>query len=202
MSQDAQGGAITNPPADGQTVTAPAATEGAQSAAAEQSATPTQQQPQEPVTPEAYDLKLPDGSLLDPASVEKVTLFAKENKLSQEAAQALLQRENEVVSSFVTKAQADFKAQTEQWVKDIQGDKEVGGEKFKENIELAHRVLKRFGSDDFSKALEETGYGNHPDLVKVFVRIGKAMGDDKAVIPGAQAGEQKSLAQLLYPTNK
>jgi hypothetical protein len=58
--------------------------------------TPPEAKPTEAkVVPEKYDLKLPEASLLDASHVEKLTAFAKERGLSNDEAQALLERENQ-----------------------------------------------------------------------------------------------------------
>src|SRR5688572_20896218 len=55
---------------------------------------------QKPVVPEKYDLKLPEGSLLEAAQMEKISAYAKEKGLSNEQAQELLERENDAVSGY------------------------------------------------------------------------------------------------------
>lgn len=150
------------------------------------------------VVPETYDLKLPQGSLLDASVIEKTAAFAKENGLSNEAAQAILDRENSDVAAYVDAQKAQVAQQQDAWIKESQTDKEFGGEKFAENAELAKRAVERFGSDAFKKALNETKLGNHPELLRVFVRIGKAMADDKFLPPGAMTQGKKSPAEILY----
>jgi hypothetical protein len=44
--------------------------------------------------------------------------------------------------------------------------------------------------------LNTTGLGNHPDLVKTFVKIGKAMSED-GMVDGSNQG-QLSAAKVLY----
>lgn len=150
------------------------------------------------VVPETYDLKLPDGSPLDPATIEKTAAYAKERGLSNEEAQALIDRENETISSYVEKQHKELEEKTVQWEKTWEGDKEIGGGDFKKNAELAKRVVERFGSPELKKALNDTGLGNHPELGRLLVRIGKAMTDDQLVLPGAMPAAKKTPAQVLY----
>lgn len=152
-----------------------------------------------PAAPEKYELKLPDGSKLDAAAVEKVSSFAKENKLSNDQAQAILNRESDAVSSFSEAQQNALKERREVWKNESMNDKEIGGDNFPKNVELAHRALKHFGGDDLLQELEVTGYGNHPAVVRAFARIGKAMSEDKLVTAPGQVGNKKSLAETFYP---
>jgi hypothetical protein len=110
--------------------------------------------------------------------VDEIAAFAKEQGLSQEAATSLLSRENNLLSNFMDKQEKDHDSMVNGWAKEIESDKEFGGEKFKDNVNYAHQVIKKFGDDGFIKALNESGYGNHPGLFKVFAKIGAAMKDD------------------------
>ncbi len=156
--------------------------------------------PQAPAVPEKYDLKLDDGSLLDAAYVEQFSQFAKEKKLTQDQAQEFLQREAQALNSFVQKQQQEFEKVQAEWVNQIKNDSEIGGEKFNQSIELAHRALKQFASDSFLKELETTGYGNHPELVRVFAKIGNMIKEDKMISPSA-AGGTRSIEEIFYGKN-
>jgi len=161
--------------------------------------TETGKPPAKPAVPEKYDLKLPEGSLLEPSAVEQISSFAKEQGLSNEAAQKLLERESKSFASYVEKQKTELVKQTAEWLEAAKTDKEIGGEAFGQNAELAKRVVERYGSESFKKALNESGLGNHPELVRFVARIGKAMSEDQLVIPGTQSGGPKSAADTLYP---
>lgn len=64
------------------------------------------------------------------------------------------------------------------WAKQATRDKEYGGRKFNKSIELARRVVQKYCSDDCKALLDETGLGNHPEIIRMFYRIGKAMTGD------------------------
>lgn len=151
------------------------------------------------VVPEKYDLKLPEGSLLDPATVEKISSFAKERGLSNEQAQAILERESASVSEYVKGQEEGLKAEAQKWVETIRSDKEIGGDAFNKSVEHAKRLVDRYATADFKKVLDDTGLGNHPELVRMLARIGKAMADDTAVLPGTSSSTgQRSAAEIMY----
>lgn len=142
-----------------------------------------------------YELKLPEGSPLEASYVEKIATYAKERGLSNEQAQALLERESSTV--------ADYKSLTRGWVDDVRNDKEIGGDHFNENVGLALSVVEKYGTDSLKTALKETGYGNHPELVRIFARIGKAMAPDRLVKAGTQSAPQKRpIEEILYGGTK
>lgn len=152
-----------------------------------------------PVVPDKYDLKLPDGTALTQADVDEISSYAKEKKLTNEQAQELLEREHKIVNKFSENQKVQFEAKRDEWYKAAEGDKEIGGTQFKESAENAKRALERFGSDSLKQFLRETPWGNHPELIRTFARIGKAMSNDKFVQPGAQAAPQnKRAADILY----
>ncbi len=152
------------------------------------------------VVPDAYNLKLPDGSLLDAKILEQVASFAKEKKLTNEEAQAVLERESAMIASYVDAQKQTLVQRQKEWVETIKADKEIGGDGMNQTIEMAKRVVDRYGSDSLKKALNDSGLGNHPELVRFVARIGKAMSEDQLVIPGAASAGKRTLEDIFYPT--
>lgn len=150
------------------------------------------------VVPEKYDLKPPEQSHLDAKDLERIAADAKARGLSQEEAQKLLERDNGILASYAERQKEQFAQTRTTWVEAIKTDKELGGDKLSKNMELAKRALDRFGSQSFKDALNETGLGDHPELVRVFYRIGKLMANDSTVLGGDHAGAKKSTAEILY----
>lgn len=151
--------------------------------------------------PEKYELKIPEGSLLEASRLEEIAAFAKAQGFSNETAQAVLERESSAIKAYNESQQAILKEMVEvKWVEQVKADKEIGGEKFRENVELAHRALAHFGSEDFKNELNRTGFGNHPELVRVFAKVGRMMANDQAVKPGVQTSQKKSTEDLFYPS--
>lgn len=155
--------------------------------------------------PEKLTLKLSKDSLLDSAYLAKIEAEAKAEGLSGDQAQARLVRDENLRKSFVDQQVETFKKQTEDWRAACESDPEIGGKAYKENIEAAHRALNRYAPDAFKKELDRTGFGNHPDLVRTFMRVGKAMAEDKLVTEGKAGTSQKSkksTTEKLYPNMK
>lgn len=158
-----------------------------------------------------YDVKLPENSLLPKERAEEIVTFARERGFSNEVAQALVERENLAVSNYAESAMSQLEEMTNvTWVNQITEDKEVGGDNFVENAELSKRVLKKFGTEDFIKVLnprskenpDGTGYGNHPELFRFFVRVGKSMKDDSFFVSKNKGTEKKSAAEIFYGSSE
>lgn len=155
----------------------------------------------EEAKPAEVELKLPENSLLDANAVERISAYAKQKGLDNTQAQMLLERESEAVSTFRAEQEAALKAKATEWKEELKRDKEFGGEAFTKNAELAMRALKQYADPEFVEVLESTGLGNHPALVKMLCRIGKARGEDSFVNPSAHGTQKKDLADVFYGSN-
>jgi len=150
------------------------------------------------VIPEKYDLKLPDGSRLDADHLDSISSLAKEKKLSNEEAQAILERDHAVLSAFEDRQRQEAEVMKDEWAKSAQSDKEYGGEKYKESIALARRVLNQFGSNALKEQLNSSGLGNHPELIRLMVRIGKEISAGSLVVSRENPPPAKSLGEIFY----
>lgn len=152
------------------------------------------------VAPQKYDIKLPEGSILQPGKIEEISLYAKEKGLTNDQAQEVLNRDSDTVSKFHEAQLKAYEAMTEQWRAEAAKDKEIGGEALPQHLEGAKRVVERFAPEGFMQELDSTGYGNHPLLIKFLSRISKAMGEDRMHIPGEQGGDSSTALQRMYPS--
>lgn len=149
-----------------------------------------------------YDLKLPEGTLLTQAEVDKIVSFSKEQGLSQESAQKLVEREHEILANYKDNQEQQFEQMRDQWFKQVESDKELGGENLKTTAELAKRALNKFAPDSLKKFFAESPYGNHPEIIRMFSNIGKSMQDDKLVLSGTQSPPAISPVDILYDNSK
>lgn len=188
---DAQGtGAPTNEPGEQQP------TAGAESgqANAQPSAAPAQPQP---ATEPDYKFEMPEGVELDESGVAEFTTIAKELKLPADAAKKLVALE-------VKRVQAQQQAHAtlvESWAEQVKADKDLGGEKLQENLAVARKAIDEFGSPELKELLNSTGLGNHPEVVKLAFKIGKAISEDGFVRGQPKgAATESDLAKSLFPT--
>lgn len=150
--------------------------------------------------PVEYKLALPQDSLLEPSVIDEIVSYATEQGLSNEAAQKMVERESNAVARHEEAKDKEVIDIRKGWKEDAKADKELGGENLKASTETAMRVIERFASKDFKTMLEDTGFGNHPEVIRIFKRIGEMMTDDQFVMAKSQTGNQdKSDAEVLYP---
>lgn len=148
-----------------------------------------------------YEVKLGEDAVIAPEFTAEFAKFAQEKGLAQEVAQEILNKQNSFVSDFVKKQNEQVQNEINQWAENARLDKEVGGDNFRESAELAKRVIDKFGTAELKDMLNR-GMGNHPEALRVFARIGKALGEDKMIHPKAAAKATISTEELFYGSNK
>ncbi|HCT8099114.1 TPA: peptidase [Enterobacter hormaechei] len=149
--------------------------------------------------PEKYEFKLAEGQELDTAALEQFEPIARELNLTNEQAQKMVDLYGTKIMPMVQKQQAEaWQKQTEGWAETVKADKEIGGDKLTANLSAAQRALEQFGDPELKEYLDSTGLGNHPALVKAFIKVGKAMSEDKVVTGGHESGGS-DLISAFYP---
>jgi hypothetical protein len=171
--------------------TAPAAESPAQEAAPEQPQ--AEQQTEAKNAPEAYDLKPPEGIDID---TDAFSEFARDADLTQDQAQKLLEK---MATASMARQQAAAEQMRQQWASDSKADKEFGGDKLPENLGIAKKAMDQFGSPELKSLLEQSGLGDHPEVIRFFFRAGKAISEDRTVTGNSRG--QAFDARSLYPNS-
>ena len=189
----------TPPVVDGAAATPPAAAPTAQPGTTALTATtqePAAAAEEKAVAPETYEFTAPEGVTLDNAALERFTPLFKEANLTQETAQKL-------VTEYASYQQAQIVKQAETWLAESKADKEIGGQSFDANAKEAQQAFAKYGDPALKQFLEQTGLGNHPALLKMFVKIQRASAEDKHVqIDAPSKGQTDSFAKKLFPDMK
>lgn len=189
-----------NAPASGGDAAQASADQGAQAGTQQQAAVDAGKAPQG--APEKYaDFKLPDGVKLEGDDLAGITTFAKDMNLTQEQAQKLVDRDIKARADAETALKTRHEGVVAQWGEMARTDKDIGGDKFDANLAVAKKAIDTFGSPELKQYLNETGLGNHPEVIKTFLRIGQQISEDKlgSNVNGDQA-PTKTAAQVLYPS--
>lgn len=158
--------------------------------------------------PEAYEkFSLPEGFEYDEGKAKEFGALAKELGLSQEKAQRL-------VTMYVGNLQQGLSAQMEAvtarnkgWQEAARSDKEFGGADFDKNLAIANEGLRRLGTPELISYLEESGLGNHPEVVRLCWKAGKLAGEDHQPDGGDAPGgrgamSEAELAKKLFASEK
>ena len=154
----------------------------------------------EDVVPEKYELTIAKDSLLDQTDMDRISTDAKEKGLTNGEAQLMADMEAEAIDRYHDKIDKQVEDIQAGWLKDAEADKEIGGEAFKENAELSKRLVDKYGSEALKDLLDQSKYGDHPEVVRIFSTIARQfMAEDKAFFPKAHEKGEKSMEETFYP---
>lgn len=156
------------------------------------------EQAQKPVVPEAYAFKdLPEGYSISEQQLAEVTPLFKELNLTQEQADKLM-------AFDAKRALAAEQAGLEQrqglvtgWEKSLREDATFGGANFDANVGVAQKALAQFGTPELSTMLKESGLGSHPEVVRLFHRIGQQLAEGQ-LHSGSGNNTRKSNEEVFY----
>tara|TARA_R100001509_G_scaffold81915_1_gene46106 strand:- start:46 stop:699 length:654 start_codon:yes stop_codon:yes gene_type:complete len=139
--------------------------------------------------------------VLDPEVLTAFGEVAKDLNLPQEDAQKVLDKVAPVIQERQAKELERVQAE---WANESKSDSEFGGEALSDNIGVAKTALDTFGTDALKSLLQETGFGNHPEIIRFMYRAGKAISEDSYVGNSTGANSQgipkdfNGIANALY----
>jgi hypothetical protein len=156
--------------------------------------------PEEEIASPTYEaFKLPEGVTADPESLKPATELFAETGLSQDQAQKFIDLAMARETAATHRGVQAFVDLQNQWVSEIKADPDIGGDRLKASLASAARAIDRLDVPGLREALNFTGAGNHPAVVKAFVRLGQMISEDR-YRPGRPAapGTPRSPAEVIY----
>jgi len=155
-----------------------------------------------PEVPTYGEFKLPDGASIDGEQLEHATALFKEAGLPHEQAQKFIDLALSREQAAATRGVQAFVDLQTKWVSEIKADPEIGGTRFEASMASAGRAIDRLGVPGLKEALNLTGAGNNPAIVKAFVRLGQMVSEDR-FMPGRNAAPaaSRSPAETIYDGN-
>jgi predicted XRE-type DNA-binding protein len=165
-------------------------------------------QPKPPTVPEKYEftkVKTKDEkgveSEVEVAKEisEPIAAFAKENGLSQEQAQKLLDREVASVEAANTEYQKQTDEMVKGWREEAKKDPVLGAGNFTENIGTAKKALDTF-FPGLAKNVNDHMFLDHPMILRGLFEIGKKISPDGELITGKETEQAKSPESKMFPT--
>ena len=181
----------------------------------------SQAAPKQAQTGTGFDLEVPEGFSMDDSATKEFAAFAQELGVDQEKAQKMLNRHVESLNDTLGTSDKARKEVHESWASESMNDKEFGGTNLAENIVGARKVMNSFSSpatdgdgkpvlhpegvmkgQQMTKVevlLNQTGMGNHPEMIRIFHRISKAISEDTFVQGDMKPTENKKThADIMY----
>lgn len=150
---------------------------------------PAEGEAPKPAAPEAYDLKMPEGMTLDADALAIAEPIFREMNLDNEGAQKLTDAYAKIAPQIAERAitadraaqQSAIVEQRAAWAAEAKADPEIGGANWTASVEASAKALERLGApagSPFRVLLNDSGLGNHPEMIRMFAKIGKAIGED------------------------
>ncbi|WP_140179420.1 peptidase [Providencia stuartii] len=148
--------------------------------------------------PEKYEFTAGEGQELDKEAVAAFEPIARELGLSNEQAQKIVDVYGSTIIPQIAKQQeAAWQKQVTEWAETVKADKELGSV---ESIGNAQKAMDQFGTPELKQYLNDSGLGNHPELFRIFSRIGKTMSEDGFVSGSSE--NARSAADVLFGDSK
>lgn len=139
--------------------------------------------------PDVYEIKVKDSDGkdidLDADLLTAATPIFKAAGLSNENAQQIAQfyAANVLpgVSNFVQQQTLELLgiADMGEWAAKLKADKDIGGAKYAENLTIIAQGRDAFASTELKALLETTRLGNHPEVNRLFFKLGKQVAEGK-----------------------
>jgi hypothetical protein len=173
--------------------------------------------PTDAKAPDAYaDFKAPDGYTIDPKTIEAATPIFKEMGLSQEQAQKLVDFHTQQMIAAAKAPTDTVESMRNDWTAKVKADPEltkaVNGDKtgldaVKLDIARAYSALPPELAQEMKTAMDLTGAGDHPAIIKgiwklsQFITEGKHVSGTGPSPHGQKSPDAKppSIANALYP---
>jgi hypothetical protein len=163
------------------------------------------------IVPDAYEFKFGDKQTVDADVLKEFGEVAKGLKLTQEEAQKVAELGPKLSAKFAEAQVKQLEAIQSDWKTQSEKDPELSGTDGKSldaNLAIAKKALDAFDNKgELSKLLADTGFGNHPAILRAFLKIGKQISPD-SIVPGGDGGSKtamspfQDLAARMYPNAK
>jgi hypothetical protein len=149
--------------------------------------------------PDEYsDFSVPEGVVMDEAALGDLKGQLKDMGASQDQAQKIIDLQVKTnAKAYEAQVEAWQKTQSD-WKEAAQNDEEYGKGDFEANMVIARRGMREVGGAPLAEALDKTGMGSHPEFIRAFYRMGKAIGEDSFSIGGTSGSSDKSQADRIF----
>ncbi len=161
------------------------------------------EQQEEDETP-AFDfaaVELPEGLEVNEEQQAAYSAIAAKHGISAEAASELFALYADQLKAHetnsLTELQTSWNTTNDEWRDKVQKEH---GKDYPVVSKRIGRLLEEFGDPEFDEALDFTGAGNHPAVVRMLNRLAMALGEGKPVNPAGQPGQEENPLAKMYPS--
>ena len=157
--------------------------------------------------PEVYDyrnVELGNDLQYDENLLRDFNDLASKYNLSQKGADELMTmavRLTKQNKDNFTKAMSETtQSQIKEYQEMLKNDKEIGGKNLDYSLKVANLAYEKFAPEEVQRLLSESGLNYHPEIVKMFIGIGRQMQNDE-IRPSSNAQPYKEAREdILFPS--
>ena len=145
-----------------------------------------------PHAPASTGSTRPDGMAgqADVTGAGQTEQYSARQDAERQIEQRLLQHEAE--------RREQWQGQVSQWRQEVAQDPHLGGDNMAASVARAQLALDRFDQGKhIGRLLEDSGYGNHPDVLRFFNRVADALMED-SLVRGEPGGGMPPLEERMY----
>lgn len=154
------------------------------------------------------EINVPEGIEIDEKTLTSFKEIIADAKLSpSERGQKLADMHASALKAAVEGPVKEWMDTQAKWTAEVKADPEMGGQNFNDMTATIAKAIDAIGGDK-AKAMREafifTGAGNHPEIVRLMYRMGKALTEGGHVAGAAPGAAGKDVAQALatmYPSS-
>lgn len=147
------------------------------------------------------EIKLPDGIEADKALQDGFVKLVNEHGIPRSAAAALIDLQANAMKAASEANSKLWNDTQEKWQNESKADSEIGGDKLQPALTSISKLVDHYGGTPLREALDVTGAGNHPIVIKAFAKIAKDLGESYFV-SGSATNTPQSAADRIYGTAK
>lgn len=154
--------------------------------------------------PDKYaDITVPEGMAFDQDTADSLHGLAKKMNLSQDAVNSLIDLQKGLAEKNAAAGAKEWEDTKAEWDATVKADAELGGSAYDENMGYVAKARAAFGTPELDNWLDTTELGQHPEVKRLLLRVGKAMGEGKSITGGKQQSSETA-ADILYdhPSSK
>lgn len=186
----AQKPTLLNTPVDPATPTDPAA--------------PTEPKEGDKPAPHPFDiekLEVPEGFEIPEDKKTALTEIATKHGLSNDAMKELIALQSDTMKAKAEQPYKLWQDTQKGWQDTVRADQEIGGDKLPATLQTVSKALDQYGTPGVRSALDFTGAGNNPEIVKTIFNMAKALGEAGHVTgaPPNQSNVPRTAAEAIYP---
>jgi hypothetical protein len=149
----------------------------------------------------SYQLLPPEGFEIDDEILAEVAPVFRELNLDNEQANKLMPLAGKLIERITDATEDEFAVLRADWARQTKADPKIGQANWPETERLIARALDAAGApigSEFRQYLNETGLGNHPEMIRIFRYFGTLV--DRPA--GARASSRNDVLDALYPSHR